>query len=77
MLFSDLCKKEVINVKDCRRIGHVVDLEFDEKNGCICKITVGGCSRLCSLFRAAPDCVICYKDICQIGPDIILVDICI
>ena len=62
MLFSELKCKDVINVRDCKKLGHVCDLEFDECSGCICKIMV-------------PNIVIPYKDIRQIGPDIILVDI--
>ena len=38
MLFSELKCKDVINVRDCKKLGHVCDLEFDECSGCICKI---------------------------------------
>lgn len=30
MLFSELKCKDVINVRDCKKLGHVCDLEFDE-----------------------------------------------
>ena len=40
MLFSELKCKDVINVRDCKKLGHVCDLEFDECSGCICKIMV-------------------------------------
>ncbi len=42
MLFSELKCKDVINVRDCKKLGHVCDLEFDECSGCICKIMVPG-----------------------------------
>ena len=29
MLFSELKSKEVINIKDCKRLGKVADFEFD------------------------------------------------
>ena len=48
MRICDLRQKEVINIKDCKRLGYVYDIEFDRKTGC---------------------------RVCQIGPDIILVDI--
>lgn len=35
MLFSDFKEKEVINIRDCRRLGKVTDFEFDECKGCI------------------------------------------
>lgn len=78
MLYTELCNKEVINIKDCKKLGHVVDLEFDQRTGCICKITVGGCGmKFCSFLCPPAEYVICYKDIRQIGPDIILVDLCL
>ena len=36
----DLKQKEVINIKDCRRLGFVGDVDFDIKTGCI--IATGG-----------------------------------
>ena len=38
----DLKQKEVINIKDCARLGYVGDLEFDEKTGCITALVVPG-----------------------------------
>ena len=35
MRFCDLQQKEVINVCDCKCLGCVCDLEFDEKDGFI------------------------------------------
>jgi YlmC/YmxH family sporulation protein len=80
MLFSEFKKKEVINMRDCRKLGHVVDMDFDECSGCIRRITVSdnicckcfGCS---SLLCREPDYIICFHEIKQIGPDIIVVDI--
>lgn len=79
MLFSEMKKKEVINMRDCRRLGHVVDLEFDECNGCIKRIKV---AEQLSFMHCIPcwpwdaDYCIAFKEIKQIGPDIIVVDIC-
>ncbi len=75
MLFSELKCKDVINIKDCRKLGRVCDLEFDECKGCICKIIVPGGNKMMSFLRCEPDLEIPYKDICQIGPEVILVDI--
>ena len=75
MLFSELREKEVISIKECRKLGHVSDIEFDCQKGCILKIHVPCRPRLCNFFEREPDYVICYCDIKQIGPDIILVDV--
>jgi len=75
MLYSELKCKDVVNIKDCRKLGKVCDLEFDPCSGCICKIMVPGCNRMLNFLNCEPDIVIPFKDIRQIGPDIILVDI--
>lgn len=75
MLFSELRRKEVINIRDCKSLGRVCDLEFDECSGCINKIIVCESCRWFCLFVADKEFEICFKDIRQIGPDIILVDI--
>lgn len=75
MLFSELKCKDVINTKDCKKLGKVSDLEFDQCTGCIKKIIVPGSNRILGFLNCEPDIVIPFKDICQIGPDIILVDI--
>lgn len=75
MLFSDFKNKEVINIRDCKCLGKVCDLVFDECNGCICKIIICDYGKWFCLFKTDKETEICYKDIRQIGPDIILVDI--
>lgn len=76
MLYSELKCKEVINLKSCKSLGKVADLEFDERTGCIHKLIVPRGSKWESFFKCQEDYVIPYRDIKQIGPDIILVDIC-
>ncbi|MBR6627435.1 MAG: YlmC/YmxH family sporulation protein [Lachnospiraceae bacterium] len=75
MTLSELKCKDVINIRDCKKLGRVCDLELDECKGCICKIMVRCDKKFMNFFNCEPDLVICYKDIRQIGPDIILVDI--
>ena len=83
MLYSELKKKEVINMRDCRKLGHLVDADIDERNGCIKRLKISErvrCFRClpecCSWICKEPDYVVCYNEIKQIGPDIIVVDIC-
>ena len=42
MRICDLRQKEVINIKDCKRLGYVCDIEFDRKTGCITHLIVPG-----------------------------------
>lgn len=75
MLFSELRCKDVINLKDCRKLGRISDLEFDQCSGQICKVVISCGHRFFNVFNTEPDFCIPYKDIRQIGPDIIIVDI--
>lgn len=79
MLFSEFTNKEVINIRDCKRLGRVCDFEFDECTGCMHKLIVReNNNKFYNFLRCCDqqDYVIPYKDIKQIGPDIILVNIC-
>jgi len=75
MQFSELCKKEVICTKDCRRLGYVVDLEIEPCKGYIQKIIVKEKQGFCGLFCCGEEFVISFCNVCKIGPDIILVDL--
>ena len=52
-----------------------IDVEFDCKTGQITALVVPGPGRLCSFFGRESEYVIPWKCICQIGDDIILVQI--
>ncbi len=74
MRLSEFRCKEVINACTCKRLGHVEDLEFDDKNGRICSIVIPSQGRCFGLFGKEEDYVIPYSCIRQIGEDIILVE---
>lgn len=75
MQFSELKDKEVISLRECRKLGHVCDLEFDCNTGCIERLIVPGRGKLFGFFCQEPEYCIPYRDVKQIGPDVILVDI--
>lgn len=75
MRFCELQRKEVINVIDCKCLGNVRDLEFDEKNGCIHALIVPGPAKFCGCLGREYELFIPWCKIVKIGPDIILVDI--
>lgn len=70
MKFSELKCKEVIDCKDGKRLGYVVDLEFCPKDGCILELFVAGCHGCFQkpLIRKIP-----YENVLKIGPDLIVV----
>lgn len=73
MRMSELKKREVINVCDCRRLGFVGDLDIDPCSGKILAIIVPGPGCVCGFLGREKDFVVPFDDICQIGDDIILV----
>ena len=42
MRISELKQKEIINVKDCKRLGFTGDVDFDMKTGCLLALIVPG-----------------------------------
>ena len=76
MRFSDLKAKDVINLRDCKKLGRINDLEFDECKGCIRKIIVAEKAGIMNFFCCGEEFCIPFCNIKQIGPDIILVDFC-
>jgi YlmC/YmxH family sporulation protein len=75
MRICDLKQKEVINMCDCRRLGYIVDVEFDEKSGCIQAFIIPGPGGICGLFGREHEFIIPFNCVCQIGEDIVLVKV--
>lgn len=88
MRFCEFREKEVINVCDCQKLGHVSDWIFDECKGCIEAIIVPKGNLFGGLFSCSGnrkkssgflcdgiEYIIPYKCIKKIGRDIILVEI--
>lgn len=82
MTLSDLRQKDVINTRDGRSLGKVLDLEFCLCDGRITAIIVPGSSPAFSFFRVGrmlrgeqEVIIIPWEMICKIGDDVILVDV--
>ena len=72
--FLELRCKEVINVTDGRKLGHIVDLIFDLPTGKICGLVVPGDKNFWNIFKSGNELFIPYNQICKIGDDTILVE---
>lgn len=72
---ADLRVREVINVVDGKRLGHVADLEVDLDLGRVTALVVPGPARFFGLFGRDKDYVIPWANILKIGVDVILVEI--
>ena len=75
MRICEIKCREVINIRSCRRLGYVGDVDFDLEKGCILAIIVPGPATICGFLGREKEYVIPYWCIKQVGPDIILVDV--
>lgn len=70
----DFKHKEVINIKDGKRLGFVQDVTADFKTGTIKEIIVPGNAKFFNLFSTGNEITIPWDSIKTIGDDVILVD---
>ncbi len=71
----DFKHKEVINIKDAKRLGYVQDVTADLKTGLITSIIVPGTNKMFNMFAVSPGVVIPWENIKCIGEEVILVEI--
>jgi len=72
--FTELYCKEVICVRDGRRLGFVSDARIELPEGKLCAVIVPGPCKLLGVLGGKDDFIIPWHCIKRIGPDIILVD---
>ena len=75
MRFTQLQCKEVICIRDGRRLGFISDVQVDVPEGKVCAVIVPGPCRLFGVAGRHDDYVIPWDCIRRIGPDIVLVDV--
>ena len=73
--FLDLRCKEVVNVVDGKRLGHIIDVVFDTACCKVLGFIVPGNKTFWNLFRNANEIFIPVSQICKIGTETILVEI--
>ena len=76
MSLSELRAKDVVNTLDGRRMGKVMDIEFDERDGRVEALVVPGEFKMGHLLRGEKcGIVIPWQRICKIGENVILVEL--
>ena len=70
----DFKHKEVINIKDGKRLGYVQDVCADLETGVITSIIVPGSNKIINIFAVKNDIVIPWQKVKCIGNDLILVE---
>lgn len=75
MRIYELRQKEVINVKNCQKIGFVCDINFNPQDGCIEALIVPGPCKIWGILGRDQEFIIPFCQVKHIGPDVILVEI--
>lgn len=75
MKLSELQKKDIINIKDGKKIGKIIDAEFDINNGQIKYFLIERNSYIKNIFSSNEELNIQYYQIKKLGEDVILIDI--
>jgi len=75
MTFGELCSRDVVNICDGRKLGHIDDMCIELCDGRIQTIIIPGRGKFFGLVRSEQECVIPYNKIVKFGVDVILVDI--
>ena len=76
MSLSELRTKDVVNTMDGKRLGRVMDIEFDPGDGRVEALVVPGEWKVGSLLRGEKcGIVIPWQRICRIGENVILVEL--
>lgn len=75
MRLCELREKEVINLCDGKRLGYIMDVEFDVCSGKIEKVIIPGPGKICGVFGTDREYVIPFGCIKKIGPDFVLMEI--
>lgn len=73
--FLELRCKEVVNVLDGRKLGHIVDIVFDLATARVLGILVPGEKTGWNVFKTANQLFIPFGCIVKIGEDAILVEV--
>ncbi|MGL5314871.1 MAG: YlmC/YmxH family sporulation protein [Peptostreptococcaceae bacterium] len=72
---SDIMEKEIINVKNGKRMGFITDIDMDINEGKIMSFTITGDGGRGFFSRGSEGQVIFWSDILKIGCDTIIVNI--
>ena len=73
--FIELRCKEVVNVIDGRRLGHIVDLVFDLSSACAMGFILPGEKTGWNFFKQCEQIFLPYSSIVRVGEDAILVEL--
>ncbi|GAE24164.1 hypothetical protein JCM9140_74 [Halalkalibacter wakoensis JCM 9140] len=76
MKISELQVKDIVNMDNGKRLGHLTDLEINLSTGAIEALIINSSGKMMGLFgKESEEVVIPWKNIIRIGSDVILVEV--
>ena len=75
MRLSDLQNKYIINMRDGKNVGNIIDIKIDEGSGSIISLVIEPNKSFFSFTKGKIDTEISWNAIEKIGEDVILVNI--
>ncbi|WP_100373280.1 YlmC/YmxH family sporulation protein [Bacillus sp. FJAT-45037] len=76
MKISDLQSKDIVNMENGKRLGHLTDLDINLNTGAIEAMVINSTGKMMGLFgREEQEIIIPWKNIIKIGSDVILVEV--
>lgn len=68
--FVDIREKEVVNIYDGKKLGHVIDIIFDRQTGKVTGVVVPGIKKF---MRKTEDIFVPIENLKKIGEDVLLI----
>ena len=68
--FDSLREKEVINIYDGKKLGHIIDIIFDRQSGKVTGVVVPGIKKF---MRKSEDIFVPIENLKKIGEDVLLI----
>lgn len=75
MKLSELQRKNIVNIKDGKLIGKIIDVEFDPSNGYMIHFVIEKPHFIMNIFNNNEEITIKFNQIKKMGEDVILIDI--
>ena len=75
MKLSELQRKDIVNIKDGKKVGKIIDVEFDPRSGYMIRLVIEKYHFIRNIFNNTEDLTINFTQIKKMGEDVILIDI--
>lgn len=75
MKLKELERKDIVNIKDGKKIGRIIDVEFDINSGYMIHFVIEKAHFFKNLFSTNDELTIKFSQIKKLGEDVILIDI--